>query len=122
MRIVEILRRSEQGATQPFICRGEDGYLYYVKGRHAGYEALCREWVAAELARRFGLPIAPFVIAEVPEALVKGSLSAGAIERGVGPAFGSREVPNAVELRWNEVVGDTIPHELRAQILISDWG
>ncbi|MEW5824691.1 MAG: HipA family kinase [Pseudomonadota bacterium] len=32
---VEIIDRSEQGMTRPFICRGEDGFVYFVKGRGA---------------------------------------------------------------------------------------
>lgn len=34
--IDEVIGRSEQGKTRPFICRGCDGHLYYVKGRDAG--------------------------------------------------------------------------------------
>ena len=30
--IEEILRRANQGMTWPFVCRGDDGALYYVKG------------------------------------------------------------------------------------------
>jgi len=121
MRIVEILGRSEQGVTRPFICRGEDGLLYYVKGRHAGYEAMCREWVAGELARFIGLPIAPFVLAEVPENLINGSVIEDAVALGKGMAFASRQVLDTVELRWNEVAKDNIPIALRAQIFIFDW-
>ena len=121
MRIIEIIDRSTQGITNPFICRGEDGAIYYVKGRHAGYRALCCEWVAGELARLWGLPIAPFTIVEVPAALIQGSILDGASDLGIGPAFGSRQIEAAVELRWNEFAGDTLEVILRAHILLFDW-
>lgn len=40
VEIVEILRRSEQGMTKPFICRGDDGEIYFVKGQNAGHRSL----------------------------------------------------------------------------------
>lgn len=121
MRIIEIAERSQQGTTRPFKCRGEDDEYYYVKGRSAGYLSLCREWVAGELARRWGLPIAPFSIVEVPAALVKGSLLEDAVDLGIGPAFGSRLISGASELRWDDVQGDEIPDDLRAKIFLFDW-
>ena len=36
--IEEIIGRSVQGVTRPFICRGDDGIVYFVKGRGAGSE------------------------------------------------------------------------------------
>lgn len=121
MRIIEIIDRSSQGITSPFICRAEDGAIYYVKGRHAGYRALCCEWVAGELARLWGLPVAPYAIVEVPSALVRGSVHPDALDLGVGPAFGSRQIEAAVELRWSDVVSGSVRLELCAQILLFDW-
>lgn len=34
-RLIEITARSVPGLTRPFLCRGEDGWLYYVKGKGA---------------------------------------------------------------------------------------
>jgi hypothetical protein len=65
VEIVEIMGRSEQGVTRPFICRGDDGHVYFVKGRGAGMRSLICEWIAGQLGRRLGLPIAPFEIVEV---------------------------------------------------------
>ena len=36
IQIVEVLGRSIQGITRPFICRGEDDRTYFVKGQGAG--------------------------------------------------------------------------------------
>lgn len=29
--IEEVMRRSRQGVTEPFICRGDDDHIHYVK-------------------------------------------------------------------------------------------
>jgi hypothetical protein len=57
--IVEIQGRSEQGVTQPFRCRTDDGVLCYVKGAGAGRRSMICEWIAAHLGRAFGLPVPP---------------------------------------------------------------
>ena len=49
IQIVEIIGRSTQGITRPFICRGEDGHIYFVKGRGAGKRSLICEWIAGNL-------------------------------------------------------------------------
>lgn len=45
IQIVEILSRSIQGVTRPFVCRGEDGCTYFVKGHGAGRRSLIAEYV-----------------------------------------------------------------------------
>jgi hypothetical protein len=47
--IVEIIGRSEQGITRPFICHGDDSCLYYVKGKGAGFRTVVAEWIAGRL-------------------------------------------------------------------------
>jgi hypothetical protein len=49
VEIVEILGRSEQGRTRPFICRGDDGQIYYVKGRGALRRSQLCEWTVGHL-------------------------------------------------------------------------
>ena len=44
-RITEVTARSTQGITRPFICRGDDGWLYFVKGNGAGRSSLISEWI-----------------------------------------------------------------------------
>ena len=60
VNIVETISRSIQGITRPFVCRGDDGWLYYVKGHGAGRQALIAEWIAGNLGKRLGLPIPDF--------------------------------------------------------------
>ncbi|MFN0080459.1 MAG: HipA family kinase [Prosthecobacter sp.] len=59
LAITEILGRSEQGMTRPFICRA-GALIHYVKGRYAGQRSLCCEWIAGRAAQFLldGLPLA----------------------------------------------------------------
>jgi hypothetical protein len=49
--ITEVIGRSEQGMTRPFLCHADDWATYYVKGAFAGLNSLCCEWVASRLAK-----------------------------------------------------------------------
>jgi hypothetical protein len=33
LTIVEVIKQADQGLSSPFLCRGDDGELYFVKGR-----------------------------------------------------------------------------------------
>ena len=52
IQIIEIIKKADQGFCKPFLCKGNDGYLYYVKGFIDGRVAVVHE----ELPRVFGLP------------------------------------------------------------------
>jgi hypothetical protein len=119
VRIVEILDRSVQGVTKPFLCKGEDGLLYFVKGNLAGRDALCREWLASQIAAKLGLPVPPFQLVRVPAELITFSARADKLELGGGVAFGSQRVEYADELRFS-VIGEIEP-ALKARILLFDW-
>lgn len=70
LTIVEIIKQADQGLSSPFLCRGDDGRLYFVKGKASGRASLWAEWLGGHLGRAFGLPIPPFCIADVPAALI----------------------------------------------------
>lgn len=40
LTIVEIIKQAEQGMSSPFLCRADDGALYFVKGRASGRASL----------------------------------------------------------------------------------
>ncbi len=86
--------RARQGVTRPFICRGDDGHEYYVKGQDAGRRSLVCEWVAAQLATQSGLPIADYVLAEVPAALIAPGQGLDLSQLGAGVVFASRAFPH----------------------------
>lgn len=119
IHISEIVTRSAQGVTRPFLCRGDDGQFYYVKGNYAGRKALCAEWVAGRLGQRLGLPIPPFVQVLISEEMVRYSARDDIAELGAGLAFGSARINNTDELRLP--LSDIIDRRLRAKILLFDW-
>jgi len=118
VQIVEVLRRSEHGMTLPFICRGDDGEIYFVKGKGAGRQSQINEWVSGKLALALGIPVAPFNIVDVPEELAEVLSAEDAMALGQGPAFGSME-QRITELAPSQV--RDVPSELRGSLLIFDW-
>ncbi|HEX3720371.1 MAG TPA: HipA family kinase [Verrucomicrobiae bacterium] len=119
IHITEIVSRSGQGITRPFLCRGDDGKFYYVKGNYAGRKALCAEWVAGRLGERLDLPIPPFVQAFISDEIVRYSARDDIADLGAGLAFGSEKVNNTDELRLP--LADSIDRRLCAKILLFDW-
>jgi hypothetical protein len=118
LTVVEVLERSKQGRTEPYICRCDDGEVYFVKGRSATRPGLIAEWLCARLGERFGLPIAPYAIASVPDELIEADLTGWLRDLGPGEAFASRRV-NAVEL--NDVHRERVPLEVRRDVIAFDW-
>lgn len=119
IKICEIISRSDQGITRPFLCRGDDGHLYYVKGKCAGSKALISEWMAGQIGKRLGIPIPDFTLAAIPENLIAGSARDDVSDLGAGIAFASRIVENADELSYL-YIGQIEP-AMRAKILLFDW-
>ena len=60
-----------QGRTNPYLCEGDDGKQYVVKGSSATCAGLVKEWIVAHLAKHFGLPIPDFKIAWLDDELVE---------------------------------------------------
>lgn len=117
--IEEVLGRSKQGMTEPFICRGDDGEIYYVKGYGAGRHSLIAEWVAAQLASAFDLPIAEYALAEVPEQLVVAKVRADIRDLGSGLVFASRKLASAQEL--TPTTRDRVPNSVARDVIVFDW-
>lgn len=118
LTVVEVLERSKQGRTEPYICRCDDGEVYFVKGRSATRYELIAEWLCARLGEAFGLPIAPYAIATVPEELIEADLTGWLGDLGGGEVFASQRV-GAVEL--TETHRDRVPQKLRRDVIVFDW-
>ena len=118
LTIVEIISEAAQGTTRPFLCRGDDGHEYYVKRANAGYKALIAEWVAGSLAQHLGLPVPHFDIAEIPPALLALRSADERRDWGSAPAFASRVIESAVEIRFTDIA--KIPRRRQAEILLFD--
>lgn len=117
--IEEVVGRAREGATKPFICRGDDGHGYYVKGWGAGRRSLVCEWVAAQLATRFGLPIADYALAEVPAELIVPGQGLDLSQLGAGIVFASRELPHVQEL--SVTTRALVRVEQATDVLVFDW-
>lgn len=117
LQITEILERSEQGMTKPFLCRCDDGKLYYVKGRGAGRRSLLCEWLAGHLAQAFGLPVPPFAAVQASPSLVL--LHPEGSDLGSEPAFGSRKVDHTQDLTISHI--QDVPVQMRRDVLMFDW-
>lgn len=116
VQINEILGRSTQGLTEPFICRADNNETYFVKGIGAGRRDQICEWIAGNLALSIGLPIAPFELVSIPEELVEGNPDYTAL--GSGLAFGScKQI--ITELNYQGIA--QIPNELQRLVLAFDW-
>lgn len=119
VNVLEVISRSEQGITRPFLCRGDDGWLYYVKGHCAGRQALIAEWIAGNLGRRLDLPIPEFKQAVIPHDLIALSAREDIADLGAGIGFGSQLIQNADELTFLYI--GQIEAAVRAKILLFDW-
>lgn len=119
VRIVEIMSRSTQGITRPFLCRGDDGRQYYVKGSGAGRRALISEWIAGRIGQRLGLPVPRFVQGVIAPELIQFSAREDIGELGMGTGFGSELVENVDELPY--IFIEQIDPEMRAKVLLFDW-
>ena len=117
--IEEVLDRARQGVTEPFICRGDDGQVYFVKGRSAGRRSLVCEWVASQLATAFGLPVAGYAVADVPEQLLASKVRPDIRDLGSGLVFASRQLPHVQELSLTTRA--RVPPELARDVLVFDW-
>jgi hypothetical protein len=118
LTVIEVLDRSKEGRTQPYICRCDDGEVYFVKGRSATRTGLAAEWIGAQLAMSLGLPIAPYAIADVPVELIEADLSGWLQELGPGAVFASQRV-EAVNLTTTHI--DLVSHLQRQDVLLFDW-
>jgi len=120
--ITEIIGRSEQGMTRPFICTGDNWMTYFVKGGYAGLRSLCCEWVANRLVH-LALPDAPLgrppvAMARVPETLIAGSARTDIRDLGEGWVFASMLIHEGQELTWSTAQG--WPEETMALLLLLD--
>lgn len=118
VQIVEVIRRSEQGITQPYICRGDNDKVYFVKGVGAGRRSQLCEWIAGNLGLALDLPIAPFDIVEVPEELMGLNYALDLSDLGSGPAFGSQG-QEVMELNVSAV--DEVSELLQQDVFAFDW-
>lgn len=118
VEIVEVTGRASQGMTKPYICRGDDGDIYFVKGRGSGRSSQVAEWIAGKLGLSLGLPIPAFEIVDIPAELSDLTVDFDLGELGEGPAFGSRR-EELNELYYSQI--DEVPLQQRLDVLAFDF-
>ncbi|ALG67333.1 HipA family kinase [Beggiatoa leptomitoformis] len=119
VEIIEILGRANEGTTAPFICRGNDKQIYFVKGMRAGRRSQICEWIAGCLAQKLQLPIAPFNVVHVPSAFLEKNTYRDVTQLGIGLAFGSLRQEYTIEVEPNHL--HEIPDTLQQAIFAYDW-
>lgn len=118
LQIVEVIGPAEQGMSLPYLCRAEDGNLYYVKGLQTNRSSLWAEWISAHVASAFGLAIPPFSLVQVDEMLLD-ELPPELRNIGCLPAFGSRQHPHASWLELSKAKDVSL--QAKQDILVFDW-
>lgn len=120
IQIEEIQEKLTQGFSGVHRCLGEDGNCYYTKGYQVERIDQAKEWICANLAQRFGLPIAKFALVEVNEGLYQVTKNKDLRDLGYGICFGSQEVEHAAWLEPNKNI-EMVSDSTRADILVFDW-
>ena len=125
--VTQFITRFQQGYTEAFLCRGEDGHLHVAKSRRSGKESLVREWVCGRIAQMLALPIPPceLLYASASAAVYTGieELEALAAEPGFGSRFVGTEkegtITNIPTLNVADV--SSVSAVLRQSVLLFDW-
>ena len=118
LEITEIIERSNQGATKPFICKASDNETYYIKGRNATASGLIKEWFGARLAQAFILPLPSSQILYADSEFIADSSKEVISELGDGYVFGSEKITSVTELKYELI--HKIPIQLQKDILLFD--
>ena len=119
--VIEIIRRINEGSTQPYLCKCDDGNLYVLKSRPSmPPKNLLAEYISGCLALEIGLPLPDFKIVFVPEELVEFDPD---LQREVcsGHAFASLYIAGAVSLTFTQSRNEKIvPIEEQKLIYVFD--
>ena len=121
IQIIEIIKKADQGFCKPFLCKGDDGHLYYVKGFIDGRpqrEDQVKEWICAHLAKEFGLPLPDFCIVDIPQELYDVSPE-NFKQLGHGLAFASKYVEGSVWVESQNMIEASI--QVAKDILLFDY-
>jgi len=117
--ITEVVARTEQGMTRPYLCMADDGQAWYVKSAGAHWRSVVCEWVAGRLAIEFGLPLPLIAQPQVDEALADALRAAGDPDLAAGLAFGSQRVEHV--LGFEPALLDRCPPDIRRNVVAFDW-
>jgi hypothetical protein len=114
--INQVIRRMEQGFTQPYICGCCDGAKYVVKGSNTTRQQLAIELVCAFLCKEFGLPIPDFALIRVPQEIIDSGVYPGL---DIEWCFGSKLVENLTEILFTQI--DRIDKQVMLDLYVFDY-
>ncbi|WP_419963028.1 HipA family kinase [Pantoea vagans] len=106
--VIEIIRRINEGSTQPYLCKCDDGRLYVLKSKPSmPPRNLLAEFISGCLADDIGLPLPDFKIVFVPEELIEYMPD---LQREIctGHAFASQYIDGAVALTFTQSRNEAI--------------
>lgn len=119
IKLINVQGRAATGPSRPFLCEAEDGRSFFVKCNNVSPDQLVLEWTLGNLARDYGLPVAPFELVEILEPLASQSVGLNRDEFLPGIAFGSERVP------FGEDLGEShlrhVPDETKISLICFDW-
>lgn len=122
IEIIEILRRANQGMTEPFICRADDGRTYFVKGKKATKKGLINEFLGSKLGEFFGIPVPENKVLWSDPDFLKSTefYNPEFSDLGTGSVFGSLRVEDASEINFFDI--QFVPkHEMERIVVFDCW-
>lgn len=114
--ITQVIRRMDQGFTQPYLCGCSDGNKYVVKGSSASRAELTAELLCAFLSRDFGLPVPDFALIRVPQEIIDSGAYPGL---DIEWCFGSMFVDGLTEMVFSQI--DKIDKKTMLDLYIFDY-
>ncbi|MBS9424797.1 HipA family kinase [Photorhabdus caribbeanensis] len=120
LQVVELIRKMDEGSTQPFLCRCNDDNLYVVKSAASMPRTqLIHELIASILAQSIGLSTPDFSVVYVPDDFVdylppiyRGGLSPGY-------AYASRYIADSATITFS-LVHEVIDIQKQKEIYLFD--
>lgn len=121
LEIQEIIKRCDvsSGWLKPFVCNASDGLQYYVKGANATGDGLIYEWICANLAIAFGLPIPAPVILYLDPSLAKISPTEWQDDLKLEHYFGSQSMSPCDVINYQDVA--KVPPQLQKDVFVFDY-
>ena len=118
LEVIEIIKKMNQGYTQPYLCIADDGNKYIVKGKGALGRGLICEYICASIGKAFGLPIPDFDLIEVSNDLIEDD-PIYQQNFDTQPAFASKYIEQTQEI--NLTILKQLEPKLLEDIFIFDY-
>ncbi|MBH0124911.1 HipA family kinase [Enterobacter sp. ESY66] len=121
LRVTEIVRRITDCATEPFLCKCDDGELYVVKGMPSVPRVqLIAEWVSAHIGSELGLSLPDFGMAYVDKALTQYVPEwRNALNEGF--AFATKFIPGVAPITFTQAHTSINEQEQKKIYLFDRW-